>query len=290
MGKNNLQHYKVGQLWIYPRNNGTKLEIEKIVIGRAWINHIRYNLVMLLDSHCHLTKQFLEDPTDVIRKAKENGVGKMICVGTNLEDSKQAIEIANTFEGIFASVGIHPEETCEDWSEFEKLILEPKVVAIGECGLDYKIGLPNQKEIFEKQIFLAKKHDKPLIVHCREGQDEMKRILGAARMTHGVMHCFSGNKEYLDYVLNLGFYVSFAGNVTFKNANELQELAKLTPTNRLLVETDSPFLSPEPLRGSRNTPANVKIVAWFLANLKDISFDELEKITSKNATDLFDLT
>lgn len=242
---------------------------------------------MLIDSHCHLTKRFLDDSTETIKRARENGVEKMICVGTSLEDCKQAVEIAQKFEGVFASVGIHPEETCNNWGEFEKLISEPKVVAIGECGLDYKIGLPGQKEIFEKQISLAEKYDKPLIIHIRDAQEDLMKI--NLKKCRGVFHCFSGNPNYLKYVLNLGFYVSFAGNVTFKKAEELQDLAKLVPLDRLLVETDSPFLSPDPLRGKQNTPANVKIVAQYLANLKGVPFEELEKVTSNNAATLFNL-
>ncbi len=244
---------------------------------------------MLIDTHCHLTKQFLDDPTETIKHARENGIEKLICVGTNLEDSKEAIQIAHDFENVYASVGIHPEENCDNWDEFEKLISETKVVAIGETGLDYKVGSPNQKEIFKKQIFFAEKYNKSLIIHIRDAQEELMRILDTARMTRGVFHCFSGNPDYLKYVLNLGFYVSFAGNVTFKKAQELHELAKLVPLDRLLVETDSPFLSPEPLRGKQNTPTNVKIVAQYLANLKSVPFEELEKVTSNNATTLFNL-
>lgn len=248
---------------------------------------------MLIDSHCHLTKQFLDDPAETIQRAKDNGVGKMICVGTNLEDSKVAIKIASKFDGVYASVGIHPEENFQgSWNEFEKLVNQPKVVAIGETGLDYKVGLPGQKEIFEKQILLAEKYDMPLIIHIREAQEELMRILDSRQNNkglRGVFHCFSGDQKYLEFVLEKDFYVSFAGNITFKNAENIRELAKLVPLDKILVETDSPFLSPEPLRGSQNEPKNVKIVAQFLANLKGISFEELEKITSSNATKLFNL-
>lgn len=244
---------------------------------------------MLIDSHCHLTKQFLDDPAETIQRAKDDGVEKMICVGTHLEDSKEAIQIAQDFDGVYASVGIHPEETYQDWDAFEKLIGRPKVVAIGETGLDYKVGLPGQKDIFKKQISLARKHDKPMIIHIRDAQEDLMEM--DLKNCRGVFHCFSGDAKYLDYVLNSlpDFFISFAGNVTFKNAKELQELAMAVPLERMLTETDSPFLSPEPLRGSQNEPKNVKIVAQFLANLKGVSFDKLEKITSSNATKLFNL-
>ena len=217
---------------------------------------------------------------DVITRAKEVGVEKMICVGTNLEDSQEAIEIANKFEGVYASVGIHPEGTCDDWEKFEELISKPKVVAIGECGLDYKVGLPGQEGVFQKQIGIAKKLNLPLIIHCRDAQEDMSKIdLTANR---GVLHCFAGGINIPD-----NFYVSFAGNVTFKNAPNLREVAKAIPLEKLLLETDSPLLAPEPLRGSKNSPKNVKIIASLLSELKGVPVEELEKITSENAARLF---
>lgn len=235
---------------------------------------------MLIDTHCHLTKRFWEDSTDIIAWAKEAGVEKFVCVGTNFEDSAEAIKVANKFEGVYASVGIHPEETCDDWEKFEELISKPKVVAIGECGLDYKVGLPGQKEVFLKQIELAKKLNLPLIIHCRDAQEDMSKIdLTANR---GVFHCFAGGINIPD-----SFYVSFAGNVTFKNAPNLREIAKTIPLEKLLLETDSPLLAPEPVRGSKNSPKNVKIIASLLSELKGVSVEELEKITSENAARLF---
>lgn len=256
---------------------------------------------MLIDTHCHLTKQFLDDPTETVHGAKEGGVTKMICVGTSLEDSKEAIEIAQKFDGVFASVGIHPEENYPDWHDFEKLLSQPKVVAIGECGLDWsKLPQENkpkgreikkQNEIFLKQIELSVKYDLPLIIHVRDAQKNIIEMFSHFEKPglKGVFHCFSGEANYLGFILRQlpDFYVSFAGNVTFKNAKELQELASLTPLNRLLVETDSPFLAPVPLRGSQNKPENVKIIASYLANLKGVGFEELAKKTSANASFLF---
>ncbi|MDO8515141.1 MAG: TatD family hydrolase [bacterium] len=240
----------------------------------------------MIDTHCHLTKRFWEDPKPIIDAAIATGVEKLICVGTNLEDSAEAIKIANKFEGVYASVGIHPEETCNDWGLFEKLVTNKKVVAIGECGLDYKGGLPNQKEVFEKQIEISKRLNLPLIIHCREAQKEMEKILSAYGLQddtlRGVLHCFAGGMEIPE-----GFYVSFAGNVTFKNAKELRETARNIPLEKLLVETDSPFLAPEPVRGSINEPKNVKIIAQYLADLKGLNINDIERITTENAKKLF---
>jgi TatD DNase family protein len=240
----------------------------------------------MIDTHCHLTKKFFPNPTEVVARAKEAGVEKMICVGTNLEDSINAVEVANNFPEVFASVGIHPEETCDDWEKFEKLISQPKVVAVGECGLDYKIGRPGQKDIFLRQIDLAKKYHKPLIVHCRQAQKEITTILHN-NVVRGVLHCFAGGMEVPE-----NFYVSFAGNITFKNRpadqqTSLKEVAWTVPLDRLLLETDAPFLAPEPLRGSQNEPKNVKIIASLLSQIKNVDLEELERITTRNAEQLF---
>ncbi|MCL4390526.1 MAG: TatD family hydrolase [Patescibacteria group bacterium] len=242
---------------------------------------------MLIDSHCHLTKKFCPDVDQTLAQAKDAGVEKIITIGTTLEDSQEGIEIAQNHDGVYAAVGIHPEESCANWGKFEQLAQMPRVAAIGECGLDYKVGLPGQKEIFEKQIGIARKLNLPLSIHIRDAQDDLMKMDLAG--TRGVFHCFSGDERYLNFILTKlpDFYISFAGNVTFKNASGLQQLAKLVPLERLLVETDSPFLAPHPLRGSQNTPANVKITVQFLADLKSISLEELSKITSKNAQILF---
>ena len=232
----------------------------------------------------------MADIDGILARAKEAGVEKIICVGTNLEDSIIAIELAQKYDNLYATVGIHPDSpfpSASDWSKFEKLTKSPKVVAIGECGLDNKNGLSNQREIFERQIEIARKLDLPLVIHVRDAQEDLMKINLAG--IHGVFHCFSGNSEYLEYVLRLGFYISFAGNVTFRNAENLRDLVKLTPLDRLLVETDCPFLAPEPLRGSTNEPANVKITAIVLAKLHNVSLEKFSEITTENAARLFNL-
>lgn len=245
---------------------------------------------MLIDSHAHLNfGELLTDIEGVLDRAKVAGVEKIINIGTSLEDSKVAIELAQKYENLYATVGIHPENTCADWNEFERLAKSPKVVAIGECGLDYfKIQdlrlktqeITRQKIIFEKQIEIAKKLNLPLVIHMRDSQEEMAKI--DLTNNRGVFHCFSGGIE-----VQSNFYISFAGNITFKNAHNLREIAKLVPLEKLLVETDCPFLAPDPLRGSRNEPENVKITVSKLAELNNISLDELSGVTSANAINLF---
>lgn len=242
---------------------------------------------MLVDSHAHVNfPELLTDIDGVVVRAKEAGVEKIINIGASMEDSAEAVKLAQKYDTMWATVGIHPENSCADWNEFEKLAKSSRVVAIGECGLDNKVGLSNQKEVFLRQIKIARKLDLPLVIHIRDAQEDlMKMDLAESR---GVFHCFSGDRKYLDFVLGLNnFYISFAGNVTFKNAKELQELAKLVPLDKLLVETDCPYLAPEPLRGSRNEPANVKITATVLAKIKNVTLEELAQKTTENCQKLF---
>lgn len=239
---------------------------------------------MLIDSHAHLNfPELLSDIDGVLARAKEAGVEKIINIGTSLADSRTAIELARKYDNLYATVGIHPDSpspSASDWSEFEKLAIALKVVAIGECGLDNKTGLPNQKEIFEKQIEIARKLDLPLVIHVRDAWEEILKM--DLSKNRGVFHCYSGSANFLP-----NFYYSFAGNITFKNAHQLRDTAKLVPLEKLLVETDCPFLAPEPLRGSRNEPANVRITVQTLAKVKNVGFKELAKATAKNAEKLF---
>lgn len=229
---------------------------------------------MFIDSHAHIT-----GPVE--------GIDKVICVGTTLEDSQKGILLAQKYNNIYATVGIHPIDGIEssvDWDRFEELIKQPRVVGIGECGLDYhKSYDPRQKPIFEKQLELARKFDLPLSIHIRDAWEDVKTI--DLSKNRGVFHCYSGPIE-----IPKNFFASFAGNLTFKNAGELQELAEKIPLDRLLLETDSPYLAPEPLRGTQNKPENVKITAQYLAKLKNVSLEEVNEITSKNTNELFNLS
>lgn len=227
---------------------------------------------MLIDSHAHITEQV-------------EGVDYVINIGTDLEDSQKAINLAQKYKNIYATVGIHPEFAGKniDWEIFEKLTQQPKVVGIGECGLDYHNGYdPLQKPLFEKQLEIARKYNLPLTIHIRDAWEEIKKI--DLSKNRGVFHCYSGPMEIPD-----NFFVSFAGNLTFKNAKDLQETAKKIPLDKIILETDSPYLSPEPFRGQQNRPANVKIIAEKIAELKSIPFEEVAKITSQNAIKLYSL-
>lgn len=251
---------------------------------------------MLIDTHAHLDfPQFDKDREGVIQRTQKAGI-KVINISSHLDTCQKAINLAQKYKGIWATVGVHPHYAEEIKNQkklaqlLKKLIKNPKVVGIGECGLDYhesaNVDKEKQKKLFRTQLKLAQELKLPVVIHCREAFQDTLQIIKPFKLI-GVFHCFSGDKNFLEKVLALGFYVGFDGNVTFKNAPRLQEIAKLTPLNRLLVETDCPFLSPEPFRGKRNEPVNIKIIAKFLAKLKGVSFEKIAKITTKNAKNLF---
>lgn len=239
---------------------------------------------MLIDSHAHLNFPDFEDNFEF------PDVSKIVVVGTSIEDSRKALELSQKHDHLFATVGIHPDEDCTDWKEFEKLARN--AVGIGECGLDFsrKKDLDRQHAMFSMQIEIAKNLNLPLILHVRDAQDELISHFGhSLESMRGVFHCFSGDENYLHTIIHLfpGFYVSFAGNITYKSSDDLRRLVSITPLERMLVETDSPFLSPEPHRGKRNTPASVKITTEKIASIKGASFIEIAEYTRKNAERLF---
>lgn len=264
----------------------------------------------MIDAHCHLNfKAFENDVDETIKKAFDAGVEAVINVGTKLDTSKKAIDLAEKYENLYTTVGIHPhhaDKLEENWEEdFEKLAEHPKVVAIGECGLDYFSYKSNdivdpkiQKEVFVKQIEIAHKLKLPLQIHNRHaGKDILEVILNHKSLflnQPGIFHCFSGDIEFLKKVLNLRFYIGFDGNITYKGKpkgedTDLKDLVKFCPLNRLIVETDSPYLTPEPYRGSRNNPEYVIITGRFIAELKNLSFEEVNKSTVENTKSLFKL-
>lgn len=270
----------------------------------------------MVDVHCHLNfHAFEKDCQDVIKNAFQAGVTKIINVGTKIDSSEIAVELAKTHENLFAIVGVHPHHSDkiisdkkqeEDWiTSLEKLAKNKKVVAIGEIGMDYfryksnNIVNPKiQKEVFVKQIELAHKLKLPLQIHNRHAGKDILDILSNHKQylmnPPGMFHCMSGDLEFLKKVLDLGFYVGFDGNITYKGiapgeTTQLKELVKYAPIDRIVTETDSPFLTPEPMRGKRNKPEYVIIVGRFIAELKGISFDKLQAQTTKNALDLFNI-
>jgi len=251
---------------------------------------------MIIDTHCHLDfNQFDSDRDAVIDRAKKSNVDYIINVGSSLEGSERSVELAQKYENVFASVGIHPHDADKvNGTTLEKiaeLASEKKVVAIGEVGLDYfksPSTRENQKTLFVKSIELSKKLELPLIVHNRDASQDTLDIL-KSNLPSGVMHCFSGDKKFLDEVLNLGLYVSFTCNLTFKNAKNLRKVAKYVPLDRFLLETDAPFLAPQAYRGKRNEPVYITELRDLFADILNISKEEVERKTTENAIKLFKL-
>lgn len=263
---------------------------------------------MLIDSHTHIQfPEFDADRNAVIKRALDAGIW-MVNVGTNVESSKKAVELAHQYkEGVYATVGIHPHNASEEinFNALERLAEDEKVVGIGETGLDYyrspevqsskfKIIKEKQKELFVKHIELAQKVGKPLIIHCRDAHIDLLELLKAnsykLKADAGVMHFFGGAGawENLDEYLKMGFYISFAGVITFSNYKDSEEIKKI-PLNRILIETDAPYVAPEPFRGKRNEPSYVKYVTEKLAEIRGVSLEEIEKQTTLNVRKLFAL-
>ena len=252
---------------------------------------------MLFDTHMHLNaRQYEEDQEEVIQRATEAGVPTMVVVGFDDETIPLAIELAEKYDHIYAAVGWHPVDAIDckpehlDW--LESLTKHPKVVALGEMGLDYhwdKSPKEVQQEVFRKQIRLAKKLQMPIIIHNREATADVIRILQEEDVAEigGIMHCYSGTLEEVQPCLDMNFYISLAGPVTFKNAKEVKEVAKIIPLDRLLIETDAPYLAPHPYRGKRNEPSYVKLVAEEIARLREMDFATICEITTRNAFDIF---
>lgn len=270
---------------------------------------------MLVDTHAHL--ELFEDLDDVLRRAKEVGVSKIITIGTSLETSRKAIQIAENFSDseleIFAACGIHPNDGAEEvenlgLSKIMKSLEEiakssKKVVGLGECGLDYFLDSSGQRpvtsdkenefqrKLFGKQIKLASDLDLPLVIHSRNAWGEIFDLISKTRTRNrkprGVFHSWTGNLDAMKKAIDLGFNISFSGIVTFSNASEIAEVAKKAPIEKILVETDSPFLSPEPIRGMKNEPKNVRITADFISSLRGSSLLEISDATTRSACEVF---
>lgn len=252
---------------------------------------------MLFDTHVHLNdKKYEEDLVDVINRAQHDGVSKMLVVGYDARTNRVAIELAEKYDFIYAAVGWHPVDaiylTDELFAKLEEQVKHPRVVAIGECGLDYHWDTsPHdvQKEVFIRQIKLAQSIKKPLIIHTRESIADTLEILKEqdAKVVGGVMHCYSGSVETAYEFIKLNFKISLAGPVTFTNGRKPQSVAKDIPLEELLIETDAPYLTPHPHRGKRNEPAYVSLVAKKIAEIKELSYEEVCEQTMKNACELF---
>lgn len=252
-------------------------------------------MMELFDSHAHLNgNRLFNEVAEITTRATENQVKYILNVGYDLETCKRAVEIGDKYPNQYAAVGIHPNNAKSYNDEIEEILEElaanPKVVAIGEAGLDYHHDLSPkgvQKEVFLRQIALARKLDKPIVIHDREAHQDVMDILKAEKLTQVVMHCFSGSAEMAIECVKLGWYVSLAGPVTFRNAKKPVEVAKVVPLDRLLIETDSPYLAPQAVRGQRNEPSYVRYVAEKIAEVKGISLEEVAEHTTANAKKIF---
>ena len=254
---------------------------------------------MVIDSHCHLDRLDLEpyggDLSKALQQARDRGVDRMLCVGIDMANAPQVIAIAEQHEDIFASVGIHPMDIGKgsyDLEQLHKWAMSPCVVAVGETGLDYFYSEDSaelQQRSFIEHLKLASKVNKPVIVHTRDAREDTLAIIKehGDDSVGGVLHCFTESWEMAEQALEHNYYVSFSGIITFKNAAELREVAKRVPLDRLLVETDSPYLAPVPFRGKKNEPQYVIEVAKCLAELKGISYQQLAEATTENFYKLF---
>ena len=253
---------------------------------------------MIFDTHCHLNDEKLLSRVDeVIADAKEAGVDKFLVVGWDKESSLCAIKLAEQYEEVYAAIGFHPENIFDvqdgDFEETMKYINHPKVVAVGEIGLDYywekdPLKRELQKEWFIKQIEFANEHHMPISVHNRDAFLDCLAILKEHKPLYGgVMHCYSGSVELLKEVLDLGMYIGLGGPVTFLNAKTPKEVAEVVPLDRLVVETDSPYLAPHPYRGKQNEPSFIPLIIKEIALQKGLSKDEIEDATYSNASKLF---
>ncbi len=256
------------------------------------------------DNHCHLDdEKFDEDREELIKEIRKQNVTKIISAGYNLESSKKAINLSEKYNFIYSTCGISPNDIPQSEQELWKTLQEienllqqkSKIVAVGEIGLDYYWNKENkelQKLAFIEQIKLANKYNLPIVIHTREAASDTIEILKNNEVKNkGVFHCCPlKSVDLVKDALKLQFYVSFAGPVTFKNSKNANEIIKMVPENRMLIETDSPYLSPEPLRGTRNTPINVKLVAKKIADVKMQSIEEIANITYANAMKLFNIS
>jgi len=251
----------------------------------------------LIDTHCHLDfSEFDRDRDTVVRRSLDNGIEYIINIGSSLAGSKRSLELAQEYDCVYASVGIHPHEadsfTPQTQSALSELAVKEKVVAIGEIGLDYFKNYSqaeNQRTVFISLIKLAKEKNLPLDIHSRQAQEDTLRILQEHMPLRAVVHCFSGDADFLKACLGLGFFVSFTCNITYKKAQNLRELVRQAPLERMFLETDAPFLPPEGSRGKRNEPIFIRGLAEEIAKIKNLGLEEIARVTSANAKAFFNL-
>jgi TatD DNase family protein len=247
----------------------------------------------LVDSHCHL---FLleRDPAEVLREARESGVDTVVCPGIDPESSHRAVELAESFRGVFATAGMHPHDAARfdarAGAEIEELLSNPRVVAVGECGLDfYRMRSPreDQERVLRAHVDLALEADLPIVVHVRDAWEEILRLLDEGSARRVVLHCYTGDAQTAVACAERGWFLSFAGNITYPRNDHIRAAAAAVPLDRILVETDSPFLAPQRLRGRDNAPANVVDVVDAIASVRAEDVQNLRAATSRNARTAF---
>lgn len=245
---------------------------------------------MLFDTHAHLDdRRFDEDREDVLSSLPKNGISFVTNIGSDMKSSYESLLLSEKYDFIYAAVGVHPADiikmTDSDIDKLEKMLSHPKVVALGEIGLDYHYDYPKDRQLywFEKQLSLACRLNMPVIIHDRDAHNDCMNMIRKYRPQKCVLHCFSGSLEMAKELVSYGYYLSFTGVITFKNASKLLDVVKFLPMENILIETDCPYLSPEPFRGSRNSPINVRYVAEKIAELKGLSFEEVANATTENA-------
>lgn len=251
----------------------------------------------LIDTHCHLDfPEYDADRDEVIRRAADNGVRTMITVGATLERSRRCVELAGQYADVFATVGCHPHDAreCDQaaLAELAALAGRPKVVAVGEIGLDYYRTLSpaeEQKRVFGELLGLAARRDLAVVVHSRQAPEDTLAMLREYAPRRAIVHCFSGDQAFLRSCLDLGLFVSFTGNITYKRSQELREIVRLVPADRFCLETDAPYLSPEGHRGTRNEPGMVRLLAEEVARIRGASVGEVAECTTRNARSFFRL-
>lgn len=249
----------------------------------------------MIDTHSHINfEDYKENFVSFIDDLKNNEIDNVIIPGVEPSSFDEIISLCEKYDILYGAIGIHPSEAKTYTEEVEKEILKKikhnKIVAIGEIGLDYYWEQETkelQKEVFRKQLKIAEELRVPVLIHDREAHEDTFEILQEFKLENVVFHCFSGNVEFAKRCINKGYYIAIGGVVTFKNAKDLKEVAKITPLDKLLLETDAPYLAPVPFRGKLNSPAYLKYIAQEIANLKEIDIDEVKKQTTKNAQKIF---
>ena len=249
---------------------------------------------MFTDTHCHIYKEYYENIDEVLKKALENNINRLVNNGCNKESNEEVLELTKNYENIYGAIGIHPENIAnyrdEDLKWIKENLKQSKIIAIGEIGLDYYYTKENKTEqikLLERQLKIAERYHLPVIIHSREATEDTINTLKKYKVT-GVIHSFSGSLETAKIYIKMGYLLGINGVITFKNS-KLKEVIKEIPLESIILETDSPYLTPEPFRGKKNEPARIKEIAEFICDLKGISLEDLATITNHNIKRIFDI-